>query len=78
VWFPNICTEAVVKKTGRRVKIREIFNDHVVYVEAEPRQRVSYWLKDLDLIWPDTIPGDQRCNSTVFAHLVKSTGTEGR
>jgi hypothetical protein len=73
MWFPGICKKAIIKKTGREVLIREFFNDHVVFVEKNSFwQRGSYPLKDLELIWPDCIPVDQRCNSTLFSNLVGS------
>jgi hypothetical protein len=72
MWFPHICKTAVVKKTGRAVKIRSIFNDHVVFVEGSFFRRTTYRLSELQLDWSDVIPVDQRCNSTVFQNLVKS------
>ena len=73
MWFPAICTTAIIKKTGRIVKIREFYNDHVIFIETIGFwQRGSYALKDLELIWPESIPVDQRCNSTLFSNLVGS------
>jgi hypothetical protein len=73
MWFPGICTTAIIKKTGRTVKIREFYNDHVVFIEKTGFwQRGSYALKELELIWPESIPVDQRCNSTLFSNLVVS------
>jgi len=72
MWFPNICKTATIKKTGRTVNILEIFNDHIVYVDGPKRFLLnSYALSELELHWPDCIPPEQRCDSTVFANLVE-------
>jgi len=71
MWFPGICKTATVKKTGRKVTIKQIWSDDLVLVEGTIWEALIgraclFKLDELQLDWPESIPPGQRCNSMAF------------
>jgi hypothetical protein len=71
MWFPHRGQSAVVKATGRLIKISAFLDGETIVAEgplwdAFIGRECVFKLSELKLEWPDFIPPGQRCNATAF------------